>query len=69
LSTAARAAPGEARDFGVQSLDERAHGALVVAVLLGMQVDPGGETGHGRLAKVAGLSDNHTIMPAGKASS
>ena len=57
-----------ARDLAVQSIDQRAHGALVVAVFLGMQVDPGAETGHERLAMVAGLSDNHTITFAGKAS-
>src|SRR4029077_9717128 len=59
------AAAGEAGDLRVQAFDECAHGELVLAVFHGVQVDPGGETGHERLATVARVSDNHTEPPRG----
>src|SRR5690349_4910412 len=42
----ARATAGGARHLPVQPSDQLAHGALVVAVLLGVGIDPGGETSH-----------------------
>ena len=68
LAGGLRATLGDPADLAVQFRGQRAHGALVVAVFLGVRIDPRRKPGHGALAKVAGLSDNHTIMPKRKAS-
>src|SRR5580658_1606637 len=57
------AAFGDPAHLTAQLRGQGAHGPLVVAVVLRMHINPGDQTGHGVLATVAGLSDNHTITP------
>ena len=45
------------------------HRSAIVAELLGAGIHMGGKSRHGSLVTVAGLSDNHTIVPKMKASS
>src|SRR3979409_1150288 len=63
-----RAAARRPARLAPQILDQCARGALVVLELLGVHIDPSADVGHGVLATVAGLSDNHTIRYKEKAS-